>query len=36
MTEIKKNSPTVESIKLLWILMYPKDAIIWDRTIEIL
>lgn len=32
----KKNPPTVESIKPLWILMYPKDAMIWDRTIEIL
>lgn len=32
----KKKSPTVESIKPLRILMYPKDAMIWDRTIEIL
>lgn len=31
-----KKSPTVESIKPLRILMYPKDAMIWDRTIEIL
>lgn len=32
----KKKSTTVESIKPLRILMYPKDAMIWDRTIEIL
>lgn len=32
----KNKSTTVESIKPLRILMYPKDAMIWDRTIEIL
>lgn len=31
-----KKSPTVESIKPLWILIYPKYAMIWDTTIEIL
>lgn len=36
MRKIKKKSTTVESIKPLRILMYPKDAMIWDRTIEIL
>lgn len=36
MTKIKKKSTTVESIKPLRILMYPKDAMIWDRTTEIL
>lgn len=32
----KKNPPTVESIKPLWILMYPKDSMIWDTTTGIL
>lgn len=32
----KKKFTNGWSIKPLWILMYPKDAMIWDRTIEIL